>query len=64
MTEDEAGLLKAAIAASDAPKIWRTLVSATPAAAVAFVNTSPAQVAGEAVFDFLSNGQVQVYYFL
>ncbi|MEV8634079.1 hypothetical protein AB0395_20710 [Streptosporangium sp. NPDC051023] len=47
-----------------APKIWRQTVQANPAAAVAFVNSAPAQVAGEAVFSNRADGKVDVYYFL
>ncbi|MEV7011248.1 hypothetical protein [Streptosporangium sp. NPDC051022] len=47
-----------------APKIWRYVLQPNPAAAVAFVNRAPAQVAGEAVFTNRADGQVDVYYFL
>ncbi|MFD0885107.1 hypothetical protein ACFQ08_11185 [Streptosporangium algeriense] len=47
-----------------APKIWRHTIQANPAAAVAFVNRSPAQQAGEAVFSNRADGRVDVYYFL
>lgn len=47
-----------------APKIWRHTIQANPAAAVAFVNRSPAQQAGEVSFANRSDGRVDVYYFL
>jgi hypothetical protein len=47
-----------------ATKTWHTVIEPNPAAAVSFLNLSPAQGAGEASVSNRSDGRVDVYFFL
>lgn len=66
MNDQEVSIFKTAVAASatDAGKIWRVINRANRAEAVAFINLSPAQGAGEAAYSNRPDGTVDTYYFL
>ena len=76
MNDHEANIFKTAIAAhrtapaaagssaAAAPKIWRVINRPNRDSAVAWVNFSPAQGAGEAAFSNRADGTVDTYYFL
>jgi len=73
MTENEVTIFKTAVAAhrpagasaaAASAKIWRVINRPDRAAAVAFINLSPAQGAGEAAFSNRPDGTVDTYYFL
>jgi hypothetical protein len=63
LTDTDSEALKSAIAAA-AAQTWHVLTFATTQAAVNFVNLPPAQGAGQAVFSYRPDGQVDLMYFL
>jgi hypothetical protein len=65
----DAATIKAAIvdaksAGVTAVKVWRHTTRATAEEAAAFLNESPAQVAGEACLANRADGTVDVYFFM
>ena len=74
MNDQEVTIFKTAVAAhrtasvtaaaAASGKIWRVINRPNRDAAVAFINLSPAQGAGEAAFSNRPDGTVDTYYFL
>jgi len=60
VTLDEAIAIKAQAAL---PKVWNYHLFADPQAAVVYVNTPPAQGAGEAIFSVRENGLTDTFFF-